>query len=185
MAMKTALRPAPESAPSAPATRGGRRLSPPARKLVLCLHVVASVGLLGLSAAMLALGLAATGGDGEARGALYRAMEVLSGTVLPPAAVVALLSGVVLSLGTRWGLLKHRWIVVKLALTVAVILVGALVFGPAVERAAAGAPPAATLTVFGGANLLMLVVATAVSVYKPWGLTRRGRAASATGRRRD
>jgi hypothetical protein len=38
--------------------------------------------------------------------------------VIVPLSLAALLTGVVQSLGTPWGLFRHRWIVAKLALTV-------------------------------------------------------------------
>jgi hypothetical protein len=39
----------------------------------------------------------------------------------PPLAMATILSGVLPSLGTRWGLFEHYWIVTKLVLTVGVI----------------------------------------------------------------
>ena len=96
----------------------GWSLSPGQRKLALAAHIVVSVGLLGISAAMLVLGTvaAATPDSGTSRAA-YLAMGIFTRGVIQPAAVGALVTGLILSLGTKWGLLEHYWIVAKLALT--------------------------------------------------------------------
>lgn len=40
----------------------------------------------------------------------------------PPAAIGTLVTGVLLSMGTKWGLLQHYWVATKLALSVGVIV---------------------------------------------------------------
>lgn len=50
------------------------------------------------------------------RGA-YLAMEVTGWYVIVPLAFAALLTGLVQSLGTTWGLFRHYWVLAKLALT--------------------------------------------------------------------
>ena len=93
------------------------------------------MGLLGIYAAMLTLGtVAATTADLETAGAAYRSMGILRG-VIPPAAVGALVTGVILAVGTSWGLFTHYWVVVKLALTVAALPVSILIVFPAVRHA--------------------------------------------------
>ena len=166
----------------------GRSLSRRQRKLVLAAHIAISVGLLGISVAMLVLGtVGATTADPPTSRAVYLSMGIFTRGVIQPAAVGALVTGVVLSLGTNWGLLKHYWIVAKLALTVAAVLCGILVAGPSVRQAIAATSAAAPLTASdpgsaplvliaaSGANVLMLGAATVISVYKPWGAIARGR----------
>ena len=174
----------------------GWSLSPGHRKLVLAAHIVVSAGLLGISAAMLVLGTvaAATPDSGTSRAA-YLAMGIFTRGVIQPAAVGALVTGLILSLGTKWGLLEHYWIVAKLALTVAAVLCGILVVRPAVEQAIAATSGAAPLTASdpgsaamvliaaSGANVLMLGAATVISVYKPWGPIWRSRSRIADGTR--
>ena len=102
-----------------------------------------------------------------------------------PASTGAIVSGVLLSLGTRWGLLQHYWVVAKLVLTVGVfgtaVQVVPRIVGLAVEEPTLlGLPWApAVLLVFAAVHLLMLGTATALAVYKPWGKTRLGRRADA------
>jgi len=156
-----------------------RRLGRDARKLVLSIHVTASVALLGTTAATLVLALrAATTSDVELAGTTYRLMQTLSLALNIPLALTALVSGIVVGLGTKWGVLRHWWVTAKLALLVAVIAVGALVVGRGVEEAVGASPGAVPASVewrvVVGAALALtaLVGATVLSVYKPGGRWR-------------
>ncbi|MER7109112.1 hypothetical protein [Streptomyces sp. NPDC000229] len=106
-----------------------KQLKRPARPALLVVHGAVSVSWLGLTLGVLALGIAAyTTAGTSLTEAAYRAMKVFGDWLLAPAALVSLVSGLILALGTPWGLARHRW-----------------------------------------------VTMTAISVLKPWGLTRRGR----------
>lgn len=159
-----------------------------ARKAVLAAHVVLSVAWLGIVATKLALAVVAVSAADQALAeTTYRLIDSPVITITRPAAAGALATGLVLSLGTRWGLLKHWWIVVKFALTFAVILTGnALVtrftlqaLDAVAAAGEAGDGPAATgaapLLAALAANAVMLAAATVISTFKPWGLTPRGR----------
>lgn len=183
--MTTAIDPMP--APTAPrqAPRAATwRLSPALRKLLLSVHVISGVGLLGLDIAMVGLGAtAASTGQATIARAAYVSMNLLINPFFPVLALSALVSGVVLSLGTKWGLLTHYWIVSKLVLNVIVILSGINLVKRFLEQAVAatsgpgGEPGAAGLLLASASttNLSLLIAATVISVYKPWGKTRRGR----------
>src|SRR3712207_3612883 len=89
----------------APGARGsasrptGWSLTPGGRKLVLAAHIVVSVGLLGISTAMLVLGtVAATTADLATAQAAYRSMGIFTRGVIQPMALGALVTGVILSL---------------------------------------------------------------------------------------
>jgi hypothetical protein len=150
------------------------------RKAALTVHITVSVGWLGAVAAYLALAAAGlTTRDGEVADSAYRAMEVIGLGVIVPCSLAALLSGLVQSLGTEWGLFRYYWIVAKLALTVVATAV-LLMHVPAVSRMAriAVATTLSTgdfrllriqLVVHAVGGLLVLLTATALSVYKPWG----------------
>ena len=160
-------------------------LSRPLRKFALAVHVACSVGWAGAVAAYLALAVAA-GSGAEARAAVYPAMEVVGWFVIVPCALAALVTGLVQSLGTEWGLLRHYWVAAKLVLTIfaSVVLLVRVedFFGPpyAAGRPAAPAPGGsvgadrAQLLVHSGGGLVVLLAATALSVYKPWGRTPYG-----------
>jgi hypothetical protein len=83
--------------------------------------------------------------------------------------------GLTLGLGTKWGVLRYPWVTVKQALLVSVILVGALVLGPAVEAARDGDTGVGARILAGAIwDIAALLVATSLSVYKP-GRRRPGR----------
>jgi hypothetical protein len=80
------------------------------RKFALTAHVVSSVGWLGSIAGVLALAITGSSSDDvETVQAAYLAMEVTAWVVLVPLALASLLTGLVQSLGTKWGLFRHYW----------------------------------------------------------------------------
>jgi hypothetical protein len=104
--------------------RGERWVSPPVYKLLLAAHIIVSGGWLGIAFAKLVLAVAAaTAGALDVSDALYVSMEVVN-VAFPPAAIGTIVTGVLLSLGTKWGLLQHYWVATKLALAVGVIVTG-------------------------------------------------------------
>jgi hypothetical protein len=165
-------------------------VSPRVHRLLLATHIIVSVGWLGIVFAKLVLGLRAmTSSAPGVPDALYLSMEVVN-IAFPPAAISTLVTGVLLSLGTKWGLLRHYWVATKLALSVGVIVISiALVdrlirqsisapSGQAVDDGTIlgiASAPATLLISLSVARALMLGTATVVAVYKPWGKTWFGR----------
>lgn len=153
--------------------RRARRLPPGWRKAVLSVHVVASVGWLGVHGSMLALVWAAVAGPGGREAALGAA-GLLSGLLVPPLSLVALASGLVLSLGTPWGLLRHSWVAAKLVLTLLLVVGSNLGIGPAVRAlaadpgAAAGSEPASALGAL-SVSFTVLLATVLLSTVKPFG----------------
>jgi hypothetical protein len=161
-------------------------MTPRLRKFALTAHVTFSVGWLGAVVAYLALAIAGLSThDVSMLRAAYLSMEWIGWFVIVPLSFAALLTGLVQSLGTQWGLFRHYWILVKFLLTAAatVVLLGHM---PAVSRMAAKAAETTLfsadfralqiqLVVHAGGGLLVLLAATILSVYKPWGMTSYGR----------
>jgi hypothetical protein len=82
-------------------------MRPRLRKLLLTCHITLSVGWLGVEAAQVALGNAGlVTGDAARMRAVYLVMELLGTALVPPLAVGSLLTGILLGLGTPWGLLS-------------------------------------------------------------------------------
>jgi hypothetical protein len=165
-----------------------RPLSRPARRALLVLHVVVSVGWLGLTLGLLVLGItgAATGSP-ETAAAVYRSMKIFGDWLVVPISLLSLTTGLVLSLGTPWGLARHHWVHVKFWLTLAAT--GASIFAlratidaaaTAVSRGSGTAATAPSLVAAPSVALTLYVFMTAISVLKPWGLTTRGRRLRAT-----
>jgi hypothetical protein len=180
---------APTGAVSARPKGAERRVSPSMYKFLVAAHVITSVGWLGVVIAKIVLGVASvTTASPEVANALYMAMNMINYT-FPPLAIATIVTGVILSLGTKWGLLQHYWTVTKIVLTVGVILTAVQLGSRVIERS--GAAPfgsaadgglilglalgPALLLAMSAAHLLMLVAATVISIYKPWGKTWFGR----------
>ncbi|MGW7514690.1 DUF2269 domain-containing protein [Streptomyces sp. NPDC054796] len=157
-------------------------LSRPVRRAALVVHVVVSVAWPGISLCLLALGVAGalSPPSSDEAAAAYGSMRVFGDWLLAPIALTSLLSGLVLSLGTPWGLARYRWVYAKFWLTLAATLMTLLAFRPAVQDAAALSAEGGTVRAAGMiappvVSLTLYVFLTAISVLKPWGPTRRGR----------
>lgn len=141
------------------------------RKFALTAHVTFSVGWLGAVVAYLALAIAGlTSQDAQAVRSAFLAMELIGWFVIVPLSLASLLTGLVQALGTDWGLFRHYWILVKLVLTVGATTI-LLLHMPSVSRMKS----AVAEVIHSGGGLLVLLAATTLSVYKPWGRTRYGR----------
>src|SRR5262245_48397944 len=116
----------------APDNHQRRYLSRPARNALLTAHIMISVGLLGDSAGFLAVAIrAARAGSAAVMVVMVKVLKMFAWTFGVPLSFGALLSGLTLGLGTRWGVLRYPWVTTKMLLIVSVILVGALIIGPA------------------------------------------------------
>src|SRR5688500_18141373 len=99
-------------------------MSPQLRKLSLTAHVTFCVGWLGAVAAYLAPAIAGLAGrDGQTISAAYLSMELIIRFVIIPLSLAALVTGLIQSLATEWGLFRHYWIAVKFVLTVVAVVV--------------------------------------------------------------
>ena len=161
-------------------------MTPRLRKFALTAHVTSSVGWLGAVAGFLALAVAGlTSQDAQMVRAAYLAMELTASVVIVPLSLASLLTGLVQSPGTKWGLFRHYWILVKLLITILATIVlllhmqpTSLLAGVAAERTLSSADLHGLriqLVADAGAALLVLLVATTLAVYKPRGMTPYGR----------
>ncbi|MEW2160567.1 hypothetical protein AB0950_35705 [Streptomyces sp. NPDC007189] len=161
-------------------------VTPPGfRKVALTAHVASSVGWLGSVAAFLVLAVAGlTGQDAQRVRGAYLAMDVTGWYVIVPLAFAALLTGLIQSLGTTWGLFRHYWVLAKLALTVLATFLLLLHMQVTDQVAEAAARTNLTSTDLSGmreqlvfdaaAAVAVLFATTALSVFKPRGITRYG-----------
>lgn len=159
-------------------------MKPAARKLILTVHIGASVAWIGSVLAYLALDIVtARGGDVTTLQAAYVAMAVVARWIIIPLAVAAWTTGVLISVTTSWGLFRHYWVVISLLLTT-IALVVLLVEMRTIDDLASVAADATTTEdelralpstlphSIGG--LLVLTVVLALNIYKPRGLTPYG-----------
>ena len=154
---------------------------------MLTAHVTSSVGWLGAVAGFLALAVVVLASqDAQTVRAAYLVMEPIGWFVLVPLAFASLVTGLVQSLGTKWGLFRHYWVLFKLLINVFATVVLLMYMqtldyfsGVAADTALSGGDlrvlrdPSPAL--HSGLALLLLLVATTLAVYKPQGLTPYGR----------
>ena len=154
----------------------GFRLRKTAYRVALTAHVLGSVGWFGVAVVVAFCGIAATvTTDPALPVALYRAMHASLWVSIPTGAI-AVGTGVVLSLGTAWGLVRHWWVVAKIAISVAVIVTDAVVSSSATASAAGTSTPESSSLRNGTvAHCIVLAVATGLSIFKPKGRTPHGR----------
>lgn len=157
---------------------------PRLRKFALAVHVTSSVGWMGAVAGYIALDVAAaTNQDAQTVRAAYLAMEVVASSVIVPLAFASLLTGLVMSLGTKWGLFRHYWVLISLLLTIvatAVLLVETQAISYFADVAGNPTTSSADLRGLGGTlvhsvgGTVVLFVILVLNVYKPRGMTPYG-----------
>ncbi len=162
-------------------------MRPSLRKLALTTHIALSVGWIGAVMTYLVLVIAAmTSQETQTLRGGWIAMELIGWYLIVPLALASLLTGLVMSLGTPWGLLRHYWVLISLVLTV--VATGVLLrHMPTVSvfaRVAAETDGADVGRLRGGLRgellhaglgLLVLLVIEVLNVYKPQGMTPYGR----------
>lgn len=157
-------------------------MTPSLRKFALTAHLTFSVGWIGAVLAYLGLGAAAvTSQDAQTVRATWIAMELTGWYVIVPLAFASLLTGLVMALGTQWGLFRHYWVLFSLVLTIFATII-LLLHMPTVSFLADVAAEAdnANLRRLGGdllhpgVGLLVLLVIQVLNIYKPRGLTPYG-----------
>jgi hypothetical protein len=157
-------------------------MKPSLRKLALITHLTFSVGWIGAVVAYIALGVAAvTAEDVQTVRAAWTGMDLTGWYVIVPLAVASLLTGLVMALGTKWGLFRHYWVLISFVLTIfsSVVL---LLHMPTVSSTADVAQHAEDAALDGlggdlfhpGIGLVVLLVIQTLNVYKPPGMTRYG-----------
>ena len=158
-------------------------LAPALRRFTFTTHVTSSVGWIGAVLVFLALAVIGLTSQDErtVRGA-YLVMAPAAWFVLVPLAHASLLSGIALSLGTPWGLFRHYWVVVKLGITLFSTVILMVYMGTFRQMAGVAADPVVELGLVRNPSpmihailaLILLLMATVLGVYKPFGATPYG-----------
>jgi hypothetical protein len=158
-------------------------MTPALRRFTFTTHITSSIGWVGAVLAFLALAIIGFTSDDplKVRGA-YLLMAPAAWFVLVPLAHASLLSGIVLSLGTSWGLFRYYWVVLKLGITAFATVILLIYMGTFRQMAGVAADPVVQLEVVRNASpivhailaLVLLVTATVLGVYKPFGTTAYG-----------
>lgn len=173
----------PASQRVAPRRGRGPRLGPRVRKAVLVVHVLAAGTWVGVDVLVGVLVLVGrTSDDPSIAGLAYRALGTFVLAPMLAAALVCLVTGLLLGLATKWGLTRYWWVLVKLVITLVLTALIVLALAPGMPDAVlhgqqleAGVTPTgdvADLVFPPIVSLTALSVATVLSVYKPWGRVR-------------
>lgn len=157
-------------------------MRPRVRKLALLTHVVTSIGWLGAVVVFLALTIVGlTSSDERVVRGVFLAMEPAAWAVLVPLAFGSLLTGLIQSLGTTWGLFRHYWVVAKLVINLACVGYLLLYMGTFRQLAETAATSESLDAVRNSSPRLhallaavLLLIAAVLAVYKPKGLTHYG-----------
>jgi hypothetical protein len=170
------------------AGRSKMTMTPQLSKFMLVAHITFSVAWIGAVAAFLVLNVAGlTSHDTEIVRGAYVSMNLLGLYIIVPLSLTALLTGLVQSLGTSWGLFRQYWTIVKFVLTIGSTFLLLVHQYTSIARAAQqvltspmGKVPdldqtGRELLVKTGLAILVLLITTVLSIYKPWGLTAYGR----------
>lgn len=154
------------------------------RRFWLTIHIGSSVGWIGAVLAFIVLDVTTVTSDnvGVLRGT-YVAMDLVARLAIVPLAIASLTTGLVVALGTKWGLFRHYWVVISLILTAASTLVLFAQMPLIAHRAALAADATVTdaslqemgnllLHSVGGAVVLLVIMV--LNIYKPRGVTPYG-----------
>jgi hypothetical protein len=176
------------SAPRTAARPTVRRLTKRTKQTLDILHYVTSVGWAGIGLCQLTLNVVAlTSGDALLRHAAHEITHTFDRALLIALGNGSLITGVLLGLKTKWGLVRYWWVFVKLLLTLGVLIFGGVWMGawigeaivrsaPPVESADAGYIVVRNRLMSGSiSNVVVLLCVTVISVVKPWGRTPFGR----------
>jgi phage shock protein PspC (stress-responsive transcriptional regulator) len=176
--------------PTAPSARAWQ-WGPLVRKSLTVVHAICGIGWMGVDIAVFALLMTARTTDDPALVASgFNAIRIIVPLAVPALSLGMLATGVLLGLGTRWGLIRYWWVLVKLimALIMVVLVFASLV--PAVTSISVLAPTATSADELRArlgslsdmllfppiVSFLMLGVATVLSIFKPWRRTPWSRA---------
>ncbi|RSM43621.1 hypothetical protein DMA12_18720 [Amycolatopsis balhimycina DSM 5908] len=164
------------------------RLSSRARKAYLLVHIVSGGLWFGIDAAFgILVCTALIAGDPAVVATSLRAVGLFVVWPMLTTAVLTLGTGVVLGLGTKYGLVRYWWVAVKLAANVLMVLLIFFSLRPGIDDVAEyGRQLAAGGTPLGDPSGLLppvvvapslLLLSNVLSVFKPWGRVRRGQPA--------
>jgi hypothetical protein len=164
------------------------RLGVNTRKGVLLVHIASAGAWIGIDVVMAVLVFTALLSDDDRTKALsFRALELVAVVPLLATGMVCLLSGILLGLSSRYGLVRYWWVATKLVLNLLLSALVLVALAPEIADAAGRARQfdAGVPTPLGIGDLIFppivsptaLLVAFVLAVFKPWGLIRRsGRA---------
>ncbi|EPG75576.1 hypothetical protein LEP1GSC058_1919 [Leptospira fainei serovar Hurstbridge str. BUT 6] len=111
-------------------------------------------------------------------------MDLIGRFMIIPLSILSMLTGLILAFWTQWGLIRYYWVFVKFVLgifaSIGLILHQFVAIGEAARKVAliSDFPDPGRLgpqlIIDASLAILVLLAATVLSMYKPWGLTAYG-----------
>lgn len=154
------------------------------RKFMLTIHITCSVGWIGAALTYLALVVVAmTNEDEQILRAVWIALASTGWFAIVPLSLASLFTGLIMSLGTKWGLFRYYWVIFSFVLTIfaTIILLQhmqtvSLVASTAIEAGGVDGLQSGLNSelLHAGVGLLLLLVIQVLNVYKPQGMTSYG-----------
>lgn len=153
-------------------------MKPNVRKFALTAHITFSVGWLGAVAGFLVLAITGlTSQDSATVRGTYSRMMLIGWYVIVPFCLASLITGVIHGIATKWGLLRHYWVLYKFLITLVSTLtlfgftktlnrLGEMARDTTISLANLRDPSS---VVHASVAVVALLVTTILSVYKPWG----------------
>lgn len=158
------------------------------RKLLLIVHIVLSIGWVGALSGFVVLSIAGLISDDlvVARSA-YVSMDLVNRFAIVPFAILAVLTGIIQSLGTPWGLARHYWVLFKLLIIATATFMLLMKTGQISTMATVAGETSfsvdnlrelrVSITIHAIGGVAVLLWATTLAVYKPRAETRFARKA--------
>lgn len=156
------------------------------RKTVLVVHIVSAGAWIGLDVVMaVAVFTAFTTDNRQTEAVAYQMLELFVLWPMFCCALVSLLTGLLLGMGTKYGLVRYWWVGAKLVINLLMCTLVLVALRPGVHSVAeqgreiaAGSPIEVATSEMLYPPIVsptLLLVATVLAVFKPWGRIRRRR----------
>jgi uncharacterized membrane protein len=159
-------------------------MKPGVRKFALAVHLTLSIGWVGAVAAYIALDISTiTSSNPESLRSAYLGMDLIARRVIVPLALATLATGLIMSLGTKWGLFRHYWVLISLVMTTIATTVLMIETQTISHLAGVAARPRTSVNELRSlgntlahsvGGTVVLVVVLVLNIFKPQGMTRYG-----------
>lgn len=166
------------------------------QKWLKTIHIIAAILWIGCGVAMNLLRFAITPATPDGMAVLSLSIKILDDLLIFGGVLGILVTAIVYGVWTKWGFFKHRWLLVKWIMTIAIVLIGWIIMGPTVNgnvhapewyhsNMATYKANLDVSAVWGPVQLLLLILVVIISVFKPWKvkIAQRPHPFSLTGRR--
>lgn len=159
------------------------------RNWLLSLHITSGGLWFGTALCSAALALSFRGlGSGDVLYGINVARNLMGQFIIVPAAVLSVITGVLLCSFTNWGFFKHNWVMVKQLLTLISIVAGSIWLGPWTKEMTTIAQTARSqawqnadylrldnaVMIGGVLQTLVLTIIIFISTLKPWSRRKTG-----------